>query len=164
MLVLVHVDDLGLVADCPHQLDTFKRDMGREFNMKELGETRYYTGYPFHTSSRAQNGTPPPGQIHPAASRTVSHAGCQNSHDTHGREPYPHPGRRSRTRELEEMAGVPYAKLVGSLNFLSSCTGLTLAAQSLSCPDLWQKGKPEGSTGRQLKGYSGTSRAQLRMG
>jgi len=129
MFVLVHVDDLGLVADCPQQLAKFKEDMGREFNMKELGETRFYLGIHFSHHPELR-------MVHLHQARYIQQlleqfnmkdakvaATPMEENHTLTLVEEPEPG------ELEEMAGVPYAKLVGCLNFLSYCV-----RPDISCP------------------------------
>jgi len=97
--------------------------------MKELGETRYYLGIHFthhpehkmvhlHQARYIQQLLE---QFHMQDAKTVMTPMEENHTLTQVEDPEP--------GELEEMAGVPYAKLVGSLNFLSYCT-----RPDISCP------------------------------
>ena len=132
--------------------------------MKELGETRYYLGIHFthHPEHRmvhlhqARYILQLLEQFHMQDAKTAKTPMEENHTLTLVEELEP--------GELEEMAGVPYAKLVGSLNFLSYCT-----RPDISCPvsipsRFVAEGKPERNTGRLPRECSGTSRVHLLMG
>jgi hypothetical protein len=125
--VLVYVDDLVLAADCPKELGEFKEEMSRRFTMTDLGELRYYLG--LHVARDNQRGTI---QLHQRRYieellEKFGMAECKavktplpTDHDLTLPEPW-------KEGEEEEMKGVPYAQLVGSLMYVMTCTRPELA-------------------------------------
>jgi hypothetical protein len=120
--VQVYVDDLGLVTNCKEELREFQEDMGAEFKMKDLGKTTYYLGIHFQHQPNQRTV-----HLHQELyiRQLVEKFGLQDSkvastpmeegHTLATEQPWAE-------GEEEDMANTPYAQLVGSLNYLSSCT------------------------------------------
>lgn len=122
ILVQVYVDDLGVVSNSEQEIDAFQEAMESEFRMKDLGETTYYLGV--HFDHDKDNRT-----VHLHQNLYIQHTldrfqmqgaktaatPLEEGHTLTLEEPWK-PG------EEEEMRGVPYAELLGCLNYLSTCT------------------------------------------
>ena len=120
--IQVYVDDLGILHNNEGEFREFQEAMCQEFKMKDLGETKYYLG--IHFEHHRDNKTVHMHQslyIHQLLEKyklqegKVAPTPLEEGHTLTREEPWK-PG------EEGEMRGVPYAQLVGSLNYLSTCT------------------------------------------
>ena len=52
LILCLYVDDLLITGSCKSEIEDFKGDLSKEFEMSDLGEISYFLGIEFYKSSR----------------------------------------------------------------------------------------------------------------
>ena len=52
LILCLYVDDLLIIGSCKKEIEDFKGDLSKEFEMSNLGDTSYFLGIEFYKTSR----------------------------------------------------------------------------------------------------------------